>query len=64
MDSDPSFMLSSARVLQMPPVSRDLISNAISQHCGKVKNVVFAILVSAERESADAKKFGIEKFAN
>ncbi len=45
MDGDPSFMLSSARVLQMAPASRDLISSAISQHCGKVKNVVFAILV-------------------
>jgi hypothetical protein len=47
MDKDPSFMLSSARVLQMPTASREIISNAISQHCGKVKNVVFAILVSS-----------------
>ena len=45
MDTDPSFMLSGIRVLQLPFVTRDAIASTVSQRCGKIKNVVFVILL-------------------
>lgn len=49
MDTDPSFMLSAVKVLAMPSVARETIANTISQHCGKIKNVVFAVLIANNR---------------
>ena len=49
MQKDPSFMLSAVRVLSLPSTTRDSISAAIGQSCGKVNNLVFAILIAENR---------------
>merc|ERR1712110_215674 len=49
MQTDPSFMLSAVRVLSLPSPTRDTISSVIGQSCGKVKNLVFAILIADNR---------------
>ena len=49
MQKDPSFMLSAVRVLSLTSSVRDTISTVISQSCGKVKNLVFSILIGENR---------------
>lgn len=46
MDRDPCFMLSAVRCLPLQPQVRDLISESIIRFCGKIKNVVFGILMA------------------
>jgi len=46
MDRDPCFMLSAVRCLPLQPQVRDLISESIIRYCGKIKNLVFGILIA------------------
>lgn len=46
MDTDPSFFLSSVRCLSLAPSVRDVVSESIIRYCGKMKNVVFGIVVA------------------
>lgn len=46
MDTDPSFLLSSIRCLSMAPTVRDTVSESIIRYCGKMKNVVFGIVLA------------------
>merc|ERR1711976_912606 len=45
LDNDSSFMLSSVRVLNLTSSTRDAISNTIASKCGKINNLVFAVLI-------------------
>merc|ERR1719348_1616505 len=46
MDTDPSYFLSAVRCLPLATPTRDLISETIIRYAGKVKEVVFGILLS------------------
>lgn len=46
MGTDPSFLLSAVRCLPLEFSVRDTIGQTLAQHCGKLKNVVFAILLA------------------
>jgi len=46
MDTDPSFFLSSVRCLALVPAVRDVVSESIIRYCGKMKNVVFGVVVA------------------
>ncbi|KAG1675213.1 Vacuolar fusion protein MON1 A [Nymphon striatum] len=46
LDSDPGLLLGAVRCLQLSNTVRDTISQSIIQSCSKVKNLVFAILIS------------------
>jgi len=49
MDTDPAFLLSSVRCLCLAPSARDIVSESIIRYCGKMKNVVFGIVVAANQ---------------
>lgn len=49
MDTDPSFFLSSVRCLELAPAVRDVVSESLIRYCGKMKNVVFGIVVAANQ---------------
>jgi hypothetical protein len=46
MDTDPSFFLSSVQCLELAPAVRDVVSESIIRYCGKMKNIVFGIVVA------------------
>lgn len=46
MDKDPSFLLSAVKCLPLDNAIREVIGQTLAQYCGKVKNVVFAILLA------------------
>lgn len=46
MDQDPSFLLTAVRSLPLDNSVREQIGQTLSYYCGKIKNVVFAILIA------------------
>ncbi|XP_046431414.1 vacuolar fusion protein MON1 homolog A [Neodiprion virginianus] len=46
MDKEPAFFLGAIKCLPLLPSMRDAISQTIVQTCGKIKNLVFAILLA------------------
>ncbi|XP_035204866.1 vacuolar fusion protein MON1 homolog A-like [Stegodyphus dumicola] len=46
MEKDPSFLLSAGRSLPLDSSIREVIGQTLAQYCGKIKNIVFAILLS------------------
>ncbi|XP_054711545.1 vacuolar fusion protein MON1 homolog A-like [Uloborus diversus] len=46
MDKDPSFLLNAVRCLPLDNSIREVIAQTLTQYCGKIKNIVFAILLA------------------
>ncbi|XP_042895064.1 protein SAND [Parasteatoda tepidariorum] len=45
LDTDPCFLLSAVKCLSLDNSIREIIGQTLAQYCGKIKNIVFAILL-------------------
>ncbi|XP_063238833.1 vacuolar fusion protein MON1 homolog A isoform X2 [Bacillus rossius redtenbacheri] len=46
MEQEPAFLLGAVKCLPLAPATRDAVTQAVVQTCGKIKNLVFAILLA------------------